>query len=80
MGMWDSLYVRRQGTCERDNTVFVVGSVGMECVGIRDDMYGGAGYYECVLSVRGRQRGVLWLGEMCVCAPLCGCVGEGRTS
>ena len=42
-------------------------------------MHGGAWYYECVLSVRGRQGDVLWLDEMCVCAPVCGCVGEGRT-
>ena len=39
-------------------------------------MYGGVGYYECVLSVRGRQRGVLWLGEVCVCAKVWVCWGR----
>ena len=41
-------------------------------------MYGGTGYYTCVLGKGGRQGNVLWLVGVRVCGPVCGYVlGKG---
>ena len=43
-------------------------------------MYGSAGYFGCVLSIRGEWELVLWQDEIRVYEAMCGCVEGGSVS